>query len=327
MKVIRVTKNLIKNSYSSFDANTLRVGDIVSHDIYIKRSSQYIIIIEAQTPLNERLYNILQNQDNLYIVHKEEDNVYILDSQVNHPVDINCKTLLIRIKHNKNNFIKDLELLYNINGNVFNNFLENSENKIDLFCIASIVESIIFLIKQHTFFVKKIMPHLHDNYKLPIHSLHVAIYALHIGILLHFSDEKLLKLGKAALVHDIGKKNMDAIVDKHSALNLEELELTKQHSSYSVDILKAHGIEDALIIDAVKHHHERYDGSGYPDNLLRSQISEFASILAVCDVFDALTTARPYRKGNSTFESLKLMMKEPSMTHQFNHEYIKLLLI
>ena len=71
-------------------------------------------------------------------------------------------------------------------------------------------------------------------------------------------------------------------------------------------------------------HHERYDGSGYPENLTEKDISEFASILAICDVFDALTNNRPHRKEHSSFEALKMMMKDSSMINKFNQRYLKL---
>jgi HD-GYP domain-containing protein (c-di-GMP phosphodiesterase class II) len=71
------------------------------------------------------------------------------------------------------------------------------------------------------------------------------------------------------------------------------------------------------------HHHESHDGTGYPDALLSEEISPFASILSVCDVFEALTNDRPYRKKYSTFNALKIMMKDDEMVNKFNQEYLK----
>ena len=80
---------------------------------------------------------------------------------------------------------------------------------------------------------------------------------------------------------------------------------------------------DPIIINAVKHHHERYDGSGYPNQLLKEEISDFGSIIAICDVFDALTIDRPHTKGYGTFEALKIMIQDESMKNKFNDSYIK----
>ena len=74
------------------------------------------------------------------------------------------------------------------------------------------------------------------------------------------------------------------------------------------------------------HHHEQYDGSGYPEKLKEEDISVYASILSICDVFDALTSERPHRKQYSSFEAIKMMIKDDSMANKFNHKYLQLLL-
>jgi HD-GYP domain-containing protein (c-di-GMP phosphodiesterase class II) len=86
--------------------------------------------------------------------------------------------------------------------------------------------------------------------------------------------------------------------------------------------VKKAGIKDRLILDGIKHHHERLDGSGYPDGLKIKRISEFGQILAVCDVFDALITVKPYRGAYSTFNALKLMRKE--YKDRLNVKYINI---
>ncbi|MDQ1337456.1 MAG: hypothetical protein QG617_423, partial [Campylobacterota bacterium] len=92
----------------------------------------------------------------------------------------------------------------------------------------------------------------------------------------------------------------------------------------SVEIIKQNHIHDPYILDAVMHHHERYDGSGYPNNLTKGDISDFASILAICDVFDALTNSRAHRKNYSSFDALKMMMRDSEMVNGFNQRYLHL---
>lgn len=171
------------------------------------------------------------------------------------------------------------------------------------------------------------MPLIINDHHFAIHSLNVAIYSLHIGTILKFDNKKLVKLGKGALLHDIGAKEIIEIQHKSSALSQEEFELIKKHPAIGAEYLENNGVKEVEIIDIVKHHHERFDGSGYPDALKKKQISELVSIVSICDVFDALTIDRPYRKHYSTFDSLKIMMKDPASKDLFNHAYIKLLLL
>lgn len=323
MKVVKVTRQFAKNSYTVFDKSSLNIGDTVFADIYIKKSNDYIIIIEEGTILTHRLYNMLHKEGTLYILEEKQP---VFEKLEDNDLVINCTTLSVRIKRNKNNLKETLKLLYSISDRIFNDFLNSKDDKLDLACVTSIIESIIFLIRNNENYLKNMMPLLKNDYKMPAHSLNVALYAVHIGYLCNFENKELFKLGQAALLQDIGKKRFCSIINKDENLSLEELEQVKEHVKLSIDILKENNINDKSIIDAVLQHHERFDGSGYPDGLVKNNIGDFGSILAVCDVFDALTIDKPNRKANTTFESLKMMMKDPSMKNKFSEKYIKLLL-
>jgi len=104
------------------------------------------------------------------------------------------------------------------------------------------------------------------------------------------------------------------------------MKLIQKHSQYSVDILNQNKIHDPYIVNAVMHHHERFDGSGYPNQLTGDEISNFAAILAICDVFDALTNNRPHRGNYSTFNALKMMMRDTDMVNKFNQKYLNIFL-
>lgn len=320
MKLIEITTDFTEKSFCLFDATNLKIGDIVINDIYIKRSEKFIIIIEAGSLLTEKLYATLQRHKELFILNLEPTDIHAL---VENTKNIKCKTLLARIKKDKNDFPKTLSLLYETNHKIFTDFLNNNDNKIDIGCVDSVVESIIFLIKNNQNYMKVIMPKIYNDHKLHIHSLNVTIYALHLGNILNYNDQKLFQLGKSALLHDLGKKSINSIIEKNSELTNEELEQIYKRVEHCISILEKNNINDTVIHEAIKHHQERYDGSGYPNNLLKDAISEFGSVLAICDVFDALTTDRPHRKGYGTFEALKIMMQDVSMKNKFNNQYLK----
>ncbi|MDK9694328.1 MAG: HD domain-containing protein [Sulfurimonas sp.] len=201
--------------------------------------------------------------------------------------------------------------------------MSSPENKIHANCVTLIIKSIIYLIKHDVNFVKNTMPHFINNDALVNHSLHVAIYALVLGNQLQYTEEQLLQLGTAGLLHDVGLKKIDhSVITKAAKLSEAENKSVQKHPQYSVEIIEQNKIHDPYILDAVMHHHERYDGSGYPNNLTKVEISDFASILAICDVFDALTSVRPHRKQHSSFQALKMMMKDSEMVNQFNQKYL-----
>jgi HD-GYP domain-containing protein (c-di-GMP phosphodiesterase class II) len=101
----------------------------------------------------------------------------------------------------------------------------------------------------------------------------------------------------------------------------------KKHPEMGYDIALKLGIADERVLTGIRHHHERLDGSGYPDNLKGEQISQFARIIGVRDVFDALSTKRSYKDPMSSFEALKLMKKEfvGHLNMDIVHSFIRML--
>jgi putative two-component system response regulator len=131
------------------------------------------------------------------------------------------------------------------------------------------------------------------------HSQRVADIAVKIARKLKMSPEEIERLSFASLVHDIGKIGIkEAIINKEGGLTDEEYIYISTHSVIGENILTP-VIEDKEILKMVRHHHERYDGRGYPDGLSGQQIPLGARILAVADMFDAMTSDRPYRKSVS----------------------------
>jgi putative nucleotidyltransferase with HDIG domain len=135
-----------------------------------------------------------------------------------------------------------------------------------------------------------------DNYTYG-HSLRVAYYALSLGREYGLSESELYDLEVAALFHDIGKIGVpDSVLLKPSRLEDDEFLKMKRHPSMSWEILQDFTIFQTAAIQA-KHHHERYDGRGYPDNLKAEDIPLYSRIILIADTFDAMTSTRPYRKG------------------------------
>lgn len=142
------------------------------------------------------------------------------------------------------------------------------------------------------------------------HSERLVTYAQQLGESLGMCGDDLEVLRIAGLVHDIGKVAVpDSILTKPGRLTNVEQEVMRQHPVVGESIcapLKS--FRDAL--PAIRHHHERMDGSGYPDQIAGEQIPLTARILQVADIYDALTTDRPYRKAMAPPWALAVMMSE-----------------
>ncbi len=128
------------------------------------------------------------------------------------------------------------------------------------------------------------------------HITRVKDYALKIGNKMRLSKEKIENIGFASLFHDIGKINVpDEILKKTGKLTDEEYEIMKNHSRWGAEIVSSTYFEK--LSEIIRQHHERIDGSGYPDKIIGKKISIEAKVIAVADSYDAMTSDRPYRKG------------------------------
>lgn len=141
------------------------------------------------------------------------------------------------------------------------------------------------------------------------HSLNVSILSTVIGMGIGLREGELVDLCAAALLHDLGKLNIDAeVINKPGFLTTEEYELVKTHSRLSYDLIKDKWNIAATTKAAVLEHHENEDGSGYPLGLKGEDIHRYAKIIHVADVYDALTTKRPYKKAYSVPEAMEYLM-------------------
>ncbi|MEH7379029.1 HD domain-containing phosphohydrolase [Bacillus sp. JJ1533] len=152
-----------------------------------------------------------------------------------------------------------------------------------------------------------------DNYTAG-HTFRVTMYALKLAEELHLKPEQLRAIVQGGLVHDVGKISVpDAILNKPGRLSNDERFLIEKHPLFGYDMCKNLGfMKEELSI--IRSHHEKWDGSGYPDGLKENDIPYFARIVAVVDVYDALTSERSYRKAWTHHEAMKYL-KENKGTH------------
>ncbi len=142
------------------------------------------------------------------------------------------------------------------------------------------------------------------------HSDDVAYYSIEIGKHLGLDSDTMQTLYIAGTLHDVGKIGIsDHILNKDDELTSEEMELMKEHPRLAVELI---GTEEGLqdVSKAVYHHHENYDGSGYPEGLAGEEIPLLARILAIADAFSAMTTDRPYRPAMRVVDAARELVNK-----------------
>lgn len=149
-----------------------------------------------------------------------------------------------------------------------------------------------------------------------IHSEDVARLAVMIGKQLNFNDEQLVNLAISGYLHDVGKIFTGInIIGKPDRLSTEEFAIVKEHPSVGYRHLERF-VDDTDILLGILQHHERLDKSGYPNGLAAEEISEFGKIIAVADVFSAMTAVRPYKQAKSCRETLSFMINSGEFDQQ-----------
>lgn len=207
---------------------------------------------------------------------------------------------------------------------VFENLSQTGE--LDTEALQDVSDHIILdVIQRHANLVQLTDIRLHDTYTFA-HSVNVAVLSAVLGFLCHYKEKELSILTLGGLLHDIGKiKISTKILNKRSRLDNEEFSIMKSHT-----LEGAHRIHEmcimlpspSLLAAIAAQHHERIDGKGYPRQIAGSQIHRFAKIVAIADVYDALTSERPYKKAYTPSIAHNIMKKTGQ--GQFDEELLTL---
>ena len=177
--------------------------------------------------------------------------------------------------------------------------------------IGSVIEDIVEqLLKNRHAMVNIVDLRSFDDYTYS-HCLNVAILSVVVGTALRLSRKALELLAMGALLHDIGKVFIDKnIINKPGKLTDEEFDAVKKHCRSGLDYISPCKSIPKASLKAVLSHHERYNGKGYPDQLSGEDIPLFGRIVCVADVYDALTSDRPYRKAMLPSDALEYIISE-----------------
>ena len=227
------------------------------------------------------------------IVNKNME-IHVLTGEGNAPIDEKHKAMIEETKAAFNNLKEDVEL--------------------NLDAIKKHVEDAVpDMIRNNDVLMRLDQLRASDDYTYQ-HSLRVSILATMIGKWMGYTKTELSELATAGLMFDIGKMKIPDFIMNKPKLSEDEFEVVKKHAQLGYGILmKTKGITNNMKYSALQHH-ERLDGTGYPLRLKSGQIHEFAKIIMVCDIFDAMISDRPYRKKVSPFQAAEFISWQSGVT-------------
>lgn len=193
---------------------------------------------------------------------------------------------------------------------IFDAVIQNPEAPIDFGQILNDFNKLIASCRTTVALFDKIHNMRQDDDSVYAHCLNVALISRMMGKWLKLDDNERDILTLCGLFHDIGKMSIpDKILNKPDKYTDEEFALIKQHPLFSYKLLKHQPI-DERIKKAALQHHERWDGSGYPQNISGDAIEDYAAIVAIADVYDATTAARSYRPPLCPFQAISMFEKD-----------------
>ncbi|MFA7382388.1 MAG: HD domain-containing phosphohydrolase [Desulfurivibrionaceae bacterium] len=174
----------------------------------------------------------------------------------------------------------------------------------------NITDNIIDLTLNNPQSIRQLLSLGSHNYYTFSHCVNVAVFGIGLWLKIHKDDaNELHNFALGCILHDVGKSQiMDSILNKRAKLDHEEFEIIKQHPAEGYSLMASHASDTSL--DVILHHHEKINGTGYPHGLKENQISDNAKIATIADVYDALTTNRPYAGALQPVKALNLMKKE-----------------
>lgn len=238
----------------------------------------------------------------------------------------------IYISDDKSNFTGNFnansrsEIIYKEATNEVVNIMNKVKNsaEIDVKTLMNIVDEIVYEIMENSYaFIQLNSIRDLDNYTY-LHSIDVCIYSIILGKSYGLPQAVLNKLGTGAMLHDIGKGKVPSeILLKPGPLSSDEFEIMKKHTIWGYEAIMSCSNVDKAIANIALHHHERWDGKGYPNGLRGYEIDYFSRVVTICDIYDALTADRVYRGRILPHEAAEYILNsigtitDPELTKKF----------
>jgi putative nucleotidyltransferase with HDIG domain len=205
------------------------------------------------------------------------------------------------------------------------NAFKDKRGELNIYIVESIAKMakklVLDILSKEEIVINLIDLKSYDDYTYR-HCLCVAILSVTMGITLNLNEHMLTELAMCALLHDLGKMMIPTkIINKPDFLTPEEYDVMKSHPIIAAKQLKKLHIVSEAVIRGIESHHEKHDGTGYPHGLKSDEIPLYSKILAVADVYDAITSTRSYRRACFPNEAIEYVMG--SVDTHFDYEIVR----
>ncbi|MGH4118497.1 HD-GYP domain-containing protein [Clostridium sp.] len=292
----------MKTKVNNINIYELKPNMILSEDLILNG----LTLVTKEVSLNNSMIKkILEfyplNTINVY----DNGEMNIPDSQISREQNlIQTEIVLNRFSSNINNFLNSIE----------------TSTQLDLTEIRFMSKEILDNLNDYGAILKTITNSGNMDEYLVHHCVNVALLSSMLGKWLNFAKKDLILLTYSAFLHDIGKTKVNQnILNKPSSLTQTEFKEIKKHSIYSYDLVKNIPYLDESVGLGILMHHERLDGSGYPFGLKEDKISDFAKIIGITDMFDAMTSNKVYRKKQNPLVVLEFMKHDCMGLFDYNY--------
>lgn len=281
--------------------------------LYLKGTGNYVLYKDEERPFTDddrrRLERTLTEFLYVRTGDLEEVNAYL----ENHLTEILARTDL--------NSMAKGRILYQTSVNYVIDVFESPEIASNLARSRQLIRHMMHYLTTDAHALESLQSIVGHNFYIYTHSVQVTA----LNLLLHeklfnVTPDEMIDVGVGSMLHDFGMIFItEQVLDKPDALSDVEYYKVKQHTQKGYEFLKQKGFDSEVALTIVRHHHERYDGNGYPAGIKGDAIPRSAQLSALCDVYSALITDRAYRKAVTHAKALD-MMREDARSGAFNVE-------
>ncbi len=296
------------HEYIPIHIASLRVDSVTGFDLYlqVRPSEPVVLYAERNTPFSEKsrrrlldnsveYVHISSAQQKEYRRYLEKHLVQILQDP---KVDVETKS----------------DILYASAHGLMRDLFEDPELEAGLARSRDVVRCTIGFMYHNRTALRYLIQAASSDYQLYTHAVNGFVLGLGLAWRAGLgTPRELAEFGSGALLRDLGMMKVPANVREHTGkLTVSQFELLKRHPEMSEATAQSLGNIGPVALDMIRHHHERLDGTGYPDRLVGSDVRPLVRVLTIADTFDALTTRRAHQPPMKTYEALRLMKSRMS---------------
>lgn len=282
-------------------------------DLYCMVDDQLVLYCEAESVFSE--------QAKIALLDNGVETLYV-DNRKGKPIlDVNDLARVLSLPMEQMPPLVKAGLLYSSTIQTTKRVLANADDPGCRSLAQRLVSMTVSQFLRHDDVFHAIVQMMRHDPSVYSHSVNVCAYGVALGIKLGFSVPDLLEIGLGALLHDAGKTRVPVeILTKPGPLTAEEWAVMQQHPAWGAQMMQGFLVEKPVALTVVLCHHERLDGSGYPAGQVDEAVLPAARVASLVDVYDALTSERPYRPALRPFDALYTM--ETLMRRQLDQRYL-----